>query len=66
MLRVHWIPSPFPLSQYTDWKGSEFNNRSIKSFLQNNDTETNSTHIERKYVVAERFIRALKNKIINT
>ena len=44
-------------------KGSEFYNRSMKSFLQNNDTEMCSTHNEGKSVVAERFIRTLKNKI---
>ena len=35
----------------------------MKSFLQNNDTEMCSTHNEGKSVVAERFIRTLKNKI---
>ena len=44
-------------------KGSEFYNGSMKSFLQNNDTEMYSTHNEGKSVVAERFIRTLKNKI---
>ena len=43
-------------------KGSKFYNRSIKSFLQNNDTEMYSTHNEGKSVIAERFVRTLKNK----
>ena len=34
----------------------------MKSFLMNNNTEMYSTHNERKSVVAERFIRTLKNK----
>ena len=44
-------------------KGSEFYNRSIKSFLQNNDIEMYSTHNEEKSAIAERLIRNLKNKI---
>ena len=44
-------------------KESEFFNRSIKSWLQDNDIEKYSTHNEVKSVVAERFIRTLKNKI---
>ena len=44
-------------------KGSEFCNRSMKSFLRNNDIEMYSTHNEGKSVIAERFIRTLKNKI---
>ena len=43
-------------------KGSEFYNRLMKSFLQNNNIEMYSTHNERKSVVAERFTRTLKNK----
>ena len=43
--------------------GREFYNRSMKSLLQNNDIELCSTHNEGKSVVAERFIRTLKNKI---
>ena len=46
-------------------KGSEFYNRSMKSFLQNNDIEMYSTHNEGKSVLAERFIRTLKIKFIN-
>ena len=44
-------------------KGSEFYNRSMKLFLQNNDIEMHSTDNEEKSVIAERFIRTLKNKI---
>ena len=44
-------------------KGSEFYNRSMKSWSQVNDIEPHSTHNEVKSVVAERFIRTLKNKI---
>ena len=35
----------------------------MKSRLQDNDIEMYSTHNEGKSVVAERFIRTLKNKI---
>ena len=35
----------------------------MRSFLQSNTIEMYSTHNEGKYVVAERFIRTLKNKI---
>ena len=35
----------------------------MKSLLHENGTEMYSTDNERKLVVAERFIRALKNKI---
>ena len=44
-------------------KGSEFYNRSMKSFFRNKNIEMYSTHNEGKSVVAERFIRTLKNKI---
>ena len=44
-------------------KGTEFYNRSMKSFLQSNDIEMYSTHNEGKSVIAERFIRTLKNKL---
>ena len=45
-------------------KGSEFCNRSMKSWLEKkNDIEMYSTYNEGKSVVAERFIRTLKNKI---
>ena len=44
-------------------KGSEFYNRSKKSWLEKNDIVMYSTHNEGKSVVTERFIRTLKNKI---
>ena len=44
-------------------KGSEFYNRSMKLFLQNNDIETYSTHNEGKSVVSEKCIMTLKNRI---
>ena len=44
-------------------KGSAFNNRSLKSRLQDNDIEMYSIHNEGKSVVAERCIRTLNNKI---
>ena len=42
---------------------SEFYNNSFKDFLKINDIEMYSTYNEVKSVVAERFIRTLKNKI---
>ena len=44
-------------------KGSEFYNRSVKSWLQGKDIEMNSTDQEGKSVVPERLIRTLANKI---
>ena len=45
-------------------KGSEFYNRSMKSWLEKkNGREMYSTHDEGKSVVIERFIRTLKNRI---
>ena len=44
-------------------KGSEFHNRSMKLWLKKNIIEIYSAHNEGKYVVAEIFIRTLKNKI---
>ena len=43
--------------------GSEFYNNKFKSFLKENDIEMYSTFNEGKSVVAERFIKTLKNKI---
>ena len=43
-------------------KGSEFYNRSMKSWLEKNDIEMYSMHNEGKSVIAGRFIRTLKNK----
>ena len=44
-------------------KGSEFCNNSFKKWLQDNDIVMYSTNNKEKSVVAERFIRTIKNKI---
>ena len=44
-------------------RGSEFYNRSMKSQLEKNDMEMYLTHNEGKSIIAERFVRILKNKI---
>ena len=44
-------------------QGSGFYNKSFKNFLKINNIEMYSTYNEGKSVVAERFIRTLKNKI---
>ena len=44
-------------------QGSEFYNNSFEKFLKTNGIEMFSTYNEGKSVVAERFIRSLKNKI---
>ena len=44
-------------------QGSEFYNKYFKDFLKINNIEMYSTYNEGKSVVAERFIRTLKNKI---
>ena len=44
-------------------KGIEFYNNSFKKWLQDNDIVIYSTYNEGKSLVAERFIRTLKNKI---
>ena len=44
-------------------KGSELYTSTFKKWLQGNNIEMYSTHNEEKSVVAERFIRTLKNKI---
>ena len=44
-------------------QGSEFYNTHFRKWLKGNNIEMYSTHNERKSVVAERFIRTLKNKI---
>ena len=42
-------------------KSSEFYNSSFKIWLQDNDIEMYATHNEGKSVLAERFIKTLKN-----
>ena len=44
-------------------QGSEFYNQSFKDFLKINNIEMHSTFNEGKSVVAEKFIKTLKNKI---
>ena len=44
-------------------QGSEFYNNTFKKLLNNNDIEMYSTYNEGKSVVAERFIRTLKNRL---
>ena len=44
-------------------RGSKFYNGSINSWLEKTDIEMYSTRNEGKSVVAERFVRTLKNKI---
>ena len=44
-------------------QGSEFYNKSFKDFLKINNIEMYSKFNEGKSVVAERFIKRLKNKI---
>ena len=43
-------------------KVSEFCNMSVKSWLEKNDIEMYPTHNKGKSVIAERFIRTLRNK----
>ena len=44
-------------------QGSEFYSKFFKKWLKDNNIEMYSTHNEGKSVLAERFIRTLKNKI---
>ena len=44
-------------------QGSEFYYKFFKKWLEDNDIEMHSTYRERNCVVAERFIRTLKNRI---
>ena len=44
-------------------KGSDFYNNYFNKWLKDNDAEMYSIHNKGKSVVAERFIRTLKNKI---
>ena len=51
-----------PNKIWTD-QGSEIYNTHFKKWLKDNNIEIYSTHNEGKSLVAERFIRTLKNKI---
>ena len=44
-------------------QGSEYYNNSFKKWVENNEISMYSTYNEGKSVVAERFIRTLKNKL---
>ena len=44
-------------------QGSEFYNRDFKKWLSDNNIEMYSTYNKGKSLVAERFIRTLKNKL---
>ena len=46
-------------------QGSELYNNTFKDFLKINNTGMYSTYNDGKSVVAERFIRTLKNNILN-
>ena len=54
--------NPKPNKIWAD-KDSEFYNRSMKSWLEKKDIEMYSPHSEGNSVIAQRFIRTLKNKI---
>ena len=47
-------------------QGGEFYNKLFKRFLKINNIKMYSTYNEEKSVAGERFIRTLKNKLINT
>ena len=67
LLLMHFkkIPNDLKRKPNKIWvdKGSECYNRSMKSWLERNNIEMYSAHNEGKSVVAERFIRTLKNII---
>ena len=52
-------PNRKPSKRWVD-KGSEFYNKSVRSWLEQDGIEIYSTYNERKSVIAERFIRTLK------
>ena len=54
-----------PNKKWVD-QGSEFYNKSFTDFLKINDIYMYSTFNEGKSVIAERFIRTLKNKYTST
>ena len=51
-------------TKYGIWvgRGNEFYNKSMKSWLQDNNIKMHSANNEGKFIVAERFIRTLKNQ----
>ena len=60
----HQISDEFNRKPNKIWvdRGNKFYNRSITSWLQDNDIEIYSTHNKEKFVVAERFIRNLQEQ----
>ena len=60
--KICWESNRKPNKIWVD-KGSDFYDRSIKSWLEKNDIEMYSTHNKEKSVIAERFVRTLKNII---
>ena len=58
LIESNWKPNKI----WVD-KGSEFYNNSFKKLLKDNDVEMYSKHNDGKSVIAEIFIRTLKNKI---
>ena len=57
------IYSKLKLNKVWADEGGEFYNNLFKRFLKIDDSEMYSTYKEGKSVVAERFIRTLKNKV---
>ena len=57
------IENPKKKKKKKKWvdKGSQFYNNSFTKWFKDNDTEMYSMHNEGKSVVAERFIRNIKN-----
>ena len=60
--KIIWEGQRKPNKIWVD-QGSEFYNQSFKDFLKINNIELYSTYNEGKSVVAQRFVRTLKNKI---
>ena len=61
---IQKLPDESNRKPYIIWvnRDSEFYKRSMKSWLKDHDIKIYSTHNEGKSVVAERFMRTLKNK----
>ena len=51
-----------PIKLWID-QGSEFYKKSFKKMLEDNDINMYSPHNEEKFVVTDRFIKTLRNKI---
>ena len=63
LVKKYWICQSVNKNKIWVDEGSKFYNNSFKKWLKDNDIEMYSTHNEGKLVVAERFIRTLKNKV---